>query len=115
MKAYMKSRVQFYSPLPSALDGKEYLTSRPGGFLLGKETPYALNRGLSGLQGWSERFRFDSHIVQFVASTLPRLPFTVKTAIKRRISQDVENIKKNVSAELKLILLIVAMTLSCNS
>jgi hypothetical protein len=93
MKAYMKRKLQFYSPLPSALNGEECLTSRPSGFLPGKETPYTMNRKLGGLQGWSERFGFDSHIVQFVASTLPRLPFTAKTAIQRRIFQDVENIK----------------------
>jgi hypothetical protein len=93
MKAYMKSKVQFCSPLPSALDGAESLTSRPGDFFPGKEIPFTLNRRLGGLQGWSERFGFDSHIVQFVASTLPRLPFTAETAIKRRIFQDAENIK----------------------
>jgi hypothetical protein len=54
-------------------------------------------------------------IVQFVASTLPRLPITTKTAIKRRIFQDIENIKKNVTAELKVVLLILAVTFSCNS
>lgn len=111
----MKSKVQFYSPLPSELDGEACLTSRPGGFLPRKETPYTLNRNLGGLQSWPERFGFDSHIVQFVASPLPRLPFTAKTAIKRRIFQDVENIKKNVIAELKLVLLILAMALSCKS
>ena len=114
MKAYMKSKVQFCSPLPSGLDGEECLTSRPGDFFPGKETLYTLNRRLSRLQRWSERFGFDSHIVQFVASTLPRLPFTVETAIKRRIFQDVENIKKNLTAVLKVVLLIFAVTLPCN-
>jgi len=115
IKAYMKSKIQFYSPLPSALDGEECLTSRSGCFFPGKETPYTLNRRLGGLQGCSERFGFDSHIVQFVASTLPRLPITAKTAIKRRAFQDVGNIKKNVPAELKVVLLILAMTFPCNS
>ena len=111
----MKGKVQFYPHLPSGLDGEECLTSRPGGFFLGKETPYTLNRRLGGLQDRSERFGFDSHIVQFVASTLPRQLFTTKTAIKRRIFQDVENIKKKVTAELKVVLFILVMTHSYNS
>jgi hypothetical protein len=35
-KAYMDSKVQFYSPLSSALDGEEWLTLRPGCFFFGK-------------------------------------------------------------------------------
>ena len=71
-----KLEVEVYIyPLPLALDAGSCLEPRAGRFTLGKETPYPLNRRLSGPQGLSGRARktlppqqFDLQIVQPVAS-----------------------------------------------
>ena len=55
--------VQPYSFLSSALDGSEWLTSRPGRFNPGEQPRYLLNRKLGGIQSRSGGFAEDNNLL----------------------------------------------------
>ena len=80
--------VQPYSFLSSALDGSEWLTSRPGRFNPGEQPRNLLNRKLGGTQSRSGGFAEENHLLPLsgfpdrparslvvILSTLPRLLF----------------------------------------